>query len=71
MSTLKPFSGELDDPASFTLSALAKLAPKFARLEGAGALDIRPIVTQAAEIAVNDTKRALEAVWATQQKILI
>lgn len=42
-----------DPEARNILSALAQVAPKMARLEGAGALDIRPVITQAAEIAVN------------------
>lgn len=53
-----------DPEARLVLSALAKLAPKMARLEGAGALDIRDVVAQAAEIAVNarrEGKRLSEA----------
>lgn len=42
-----------DPEARLVLSALARLAPKMARLEGAGALDFRDVVAQAAELAVN------------------
>ena len=56
-----------DPEARLILSALAKLAPKFARLEGAGALDIRPIVTQAAEIAVNARRNGTPLAQAAQQ----
>lgn len=42
-----------DPEARLVMSALAQVAPKMARLEGLGALDVREIVTQAAEIAVN------------------
>lgn len=56
-----------DPEARLILSALAKLAPKMARLEGAGALDIRPIVTQAAEIAVNARRNGTPLAQAAQQ----
>ena len=50
---IRLFAQAQDPEARLILSALAQVAPKMARLEGAGALDIRGVVTQAAEIAVN------------------
>lgn len=50
---IRLFAQAQDPEARNVLSALAQVAPKMARLEGAGALDIRDVVTQAAEIAVN------------------
>lgn len=47
------FAQAQDPEARNVLSALAQVAPKMARLAGAGALDIRGVVSQAAEIAVN------------------
>ncbi len=50
---IRLFAQAQDPEARLIMSALARVAPKMARLEGAGALDIRGIVAQAAEIAVN------------------
>lgn len=50
---IRLFAQAQDPEARNVLSALAQVAPKMARLEGAGSLDIRDVVTQAAEIAVN------------------
>ena len=47
------FAQAQDPEARLILSALAQVAPDMARLDGAGDLDIRDIVAQAAEIAVN------------------
>lgn len=56
-----------DPEARLILSALAQVAPKMARLEGAGALDIRDVVTQAAEIAVNARRQGIALAKAAQQ----
>ena len=56
-----------DPEARLILSALAQVAPKMARLEGAGALDIRDVVTQAAEIAVNARRDGIALAKAAQQ----
>lgn len=50
---IRLFAQAQDPEVRNVLSALAQVAPKMARLEGAGSLDIRDVVTQAAEIAVN------------------
>lgn len=49
------------------LSALAQVAPKMARLAGAGHLDIRQVVTDAAEIVVNAVRKGLTITRAAQQ----
>lgn len=56
-----------DPEARIVLSALAQVAPKMARLEGAGALDIRQAVTDAAEIAVNARRSGLSITRAAHQ----
>jgi uncharacterized membrane protein len=56
-----------DPEARNILSALARVAPKMARLDGAGNLDIRNIVTEAAEIAVNARRQGLPLSRAAQQ----
>jgi len=56
-----------DPEARNVLSALAQVAPKMARLDGAGALDIRDVVTQAAEIAVNARREGIALAKAAQQ----
>ena len=43
----------VDDEISNIIKALSRVAPKMARLEGLGNLDIRGLVTQAAQLAVN------------------
>lgn len=53
--------------ARLVLSALAQVAPKMARLEGAGQLDIRQAVTDAAEIVVNAVRTGLSITRAAQQ----
>jgi hypothetical protein len=42
------------------MSALAQAATSMARLEGAGALDIRPLIAEAAEIAINGRRNGLK-----------
>ncbi|WP_291928551.1 LPD38 domain-containing protein [Limnohabitans sp.] len=61
------FAQAQDPEARLILSALAQLAPKMARLEGAGALDLRDIVTQAAEVAVNARRNGVNLQRAAQQ----
>lgn len=56
-----------DPEARLVLSALARVAPKMARLEGAGALDIRDVVAQAAEIAVNARRQGVPLARAAEQ----
>ena len=56
-----------DAEARIVLSALAQVAPKMARLEGAGQMDIRQAVTDAAEIAVNARRNGLSITRAAQQ----
>lgn len=57
-----------DPEARLILSALAQVAPKMARLEGAGALDIRDVVTQAAEIAVNARREGVPLAQVAKQQ---
>ena len=61
------FAQAQDPEARLILSALAQAAPKMARLEGLGALDIRGLVTQAAEIAVNARREGRPLASAAQQ----
>jgi N12 class adenine-specific DNA methylase/predicted ABC-type ATPase len=56
-----------DPEARLVLSALAQLAGKMARLEGAGALDIRGIVTDAAKIIVNAKRNGISIANAASQ----
>lgn len=56
-----------DPEARIIMSALAQAAPQMARLEGAGDLDIRELVTQAAEIAVNARRDGRTIQQAAQQ----
>lgn len=56
-----------DPEARLILSALAQAAPAMSRLEGAGDLDIRELVTQAAEIAVNARRDGRTIQQAAQQ----
>lgn len=56
-----------DPEARLIMSALAQVAPKMARLEGAGALDVRDVVAQAAEIAVNARRQGVTLARAAQQ----
>ena len=44
---------DLKGDAKFIMNALMRAAPAMAKLEGAGAYDIRPLVSEAAEVAVN------------------
>jgi len=46
--------------AKMILNALGKVAPKFAKLEGAGIYDIRPIILEAAETAVNAKRMGIK-----------
>ena len=48
-----------DPEAKLVLSALAQVAPKMVRLEGAGDLDFRDAVTSAAEAIVNGKRQGL------------
>lgn len=64
---IRLFAQAQDPEARNVLSALAQVAPKMARLEGAGALDIRDVVTQAAEIAVNARREGKAISLAAQQ----
>lgn len=61
------FAQAQDPEARLILSALAQVAPKMARLEGTGAADIRNVVTQAAEIAVNARREGKPLARAAQQ----
>lgn len=56
-----------DPEARLILSALAQVASKMARLENAGALDFRSLVTQAAEIAVTARRNGVALNKAAQQ----
>lgn len=61
------YSQAQDPEARLVMSALAQVAPKMARLEGAGALDVRDVVAQAAEIAVNARRQGIAIAKAAQQ----
>jgi len=56
-----------DPEARLLMSALAQAAPKMARLDGAGELDIRSLVTEAVEIAVNARRNGVPLQRAAQQ----
>lgn len=62
------FAQAQDPEARNVLSALAQVAPKMARLEGAGALDIREVVAQAAEIAVNARRQGVALARMAEQQ---
>jgi hypothetical protein len=64
---IRLFAQAQDPEARLIMSALARVAPKMARLEGAGALDIRGIVAQAAEIAVNARREGKPLALAAKQ----
>ena len=64
---IRLFAQAQDPEARNVLSALAQVAPKMARLDGLGALDIRDVVTQAAEIAVNARREGKAIARAAQQ----
>jgi hypothetical protein len=64
---IRLFAQAQDPEARLIMSALARIAPKMARLEGAGALDIRGIVAQAAEIAVNARREGKPLALAAKQ----
>jgi len=57
----------VDPEARLVMSALAKVAPKMAKLEGAGALDIRSIVAEAGKMLVNGRRRGLTVQQVAQQ----
>lgn len=57
-----------DAEARLILSALAQAAPKLARLEGAGDLDIRPIIADAAQIAINARRDGISIARAAAQQ---
>jgi hypothetical protein len=54
------FAQTEDVEARLVINALAQVAPQMARLEGAGDLDIRDIVTDAAKIIVSGKRRGLK-----------
>lgn len=56
-----------DTESRNVMSALQQAAPSMAKLEGAGTLDIRGIVTEAAEIAVNARRNGVSLQRAAQQ----
>jgi len=53
------FSQTADPEAKLVISALARVSPKMARLEGAGKLDISDIVAQAAIAIVNGRRKEM------------
>jgi len=53
------YAQAIDPEAKIILSGLAQAASKFARLEGAGEYDIRQVVANAAEQAVNARRRGV------------
>ena len=61
------YAQAVDPEARNVISALAQVAPQMARLKGAGALDIRDLVAQAAELAVNATRRGIKIAQAAKQ----
>lgn len=56
-----------DPEARLIMSALAQVAPAMARLEGAGDLDVRPVLTDAAKIAVNARRDGVSIKIAARQ----
>jgi hypothetical protein len=54
------FAQTEDVEARLVINALAQVAPQMAQLEGAGDLDIRDIVTDAAKIIVSGKRRGLK-----------
>ena len=70
-SLVRLYAQAQDPEARNVLSALAQAAPKMARLEGAGPLDVRDVVTQAAEIAVNARRDGKSLASAIEQPDLM
>jgi hypothetical protein len=64
---IRIYSQSEDAEVRSIFSALAKVAPKMSRLEGAGDLDIRGIVTSAAELALNARRSGVPIMRAAQQ----
>jgi hypothetical protein len=59
-SLIDLYAQAADPEAKQILSALARSAPKMAVLEGAGDYDLRPLVIQAAEAAVNARRQGVK-----------
>ncbi len=51
---------DLKGDAKFIMNALMRAAPAMAKLEGAGIYDIRPLVSEAAEVAVNARRQGIK-----------
>jgi hypothetical protein len=64
---IRIYSQSEDAEVRSIFSALAKVAPKMSRLEGAGDFDIRGIVTSAAELALNARRSGVPIMRAAQQ----
>jgi hypothetical protein len=59
-SLIAMFAQADDAEARLVINALAQVAPQMAKLEGAGDLDIRDIVTDAAKIIISGKRRGLK-----------
>jgi len=67
-SLIDLYAQAADPEAKLVLSALAKSAAKMSRLANAGEYDIRPAVVQAAEQAVNATRRGIKLADLAKQR---
>jgi hypothetical protein len=54
------YSQAIDPEARVVMAGIAAAAPQMMRLQGAGGLDIRPIVSQAAQMAINAKRRGIK-----------
>jgi hypothetical protein len=64
---IRMFAQAKDPEARLVMSALAQLAPDMARLDGLGALDVRPIFIDAAKIIISGKRKNLSLVKIAQQ----
>ena len=61
------FAASTDPEARNVLSVLAQIAPAAVRLEGAAELDVRPVLVEAAKMAVNARRRGVALSQLVQQ----
>jgi hypothetical protein len=64
---IRMFAQAKDPEARLVMSALAQLAPDMARLDGLGALDVRPIFIDAAKIIISGKRKNLSLAKIAQQ----
>ncbi len=62
------FAAATDAEARNVINALAAIAPEANRLEGAGDLDVRPLIVDAAKMAVNARRRGIKLLDMVEQE---